>query len=303
MSIIEKAIRNLDKNQDVGANSSNLSASQEEVVAAEPVRSAPQQPATSVVPEGVESEHGFINIPVSRLAALGMLSPSMPNSQIAEEYRGIKRPLLLNIDGKGATEVQHANLIMVASALPGEGKTFSAVNLALSIAMEQGKSVLFVDADVSKASAGALLGVPKDSVGLIDLLEDKTLGFRDVVLKTNIPNLRILPSGKLHQRATELLASDDMKSFMLELSQRYPDRIIVFDSPPLLLTTEARVLANFMGQIVFVVAAGKTSHEAVTDALQYIGNDTVVGMVLNRSNIKASARYGYGYGYGYGGRT
>lgn len=303
MSIIEKAIRNLDKNQNVDANYSNLPAPQEEILASESVSSAPQQLATPVGPAGAESEHGFINIPVSRLAALGMLSPSMPSSQIAEEYRGIKRPLLLNIDGKGATEVQHANLIMVASALPEEGKTFSAVNLALSIAMEQGKSVLFVDADVSKASAGTLLGVPKDSIGLIDLLEDKTLGFRDAVLKTNIPNLRILPSGKLHQRATELLASDDMKSFMLELSQRYPDRVIVFDSPPLLLTTEARVLANFMGQIVFVVAAGKTSHEAVTDALQYIGNDTVVGMVLNRSNIKASARYGYGYGYGYGGRT
>ena len=106
-----------------------------------------------------------LHIPLAKLSALGMVTPNAPRSTIAEEYRAIKRPLLLNLKGGGASKVDHANLVMVASALSGEGKTFSSINLAMSIAMEQEKSVLFVDADVSKASAGALLGDPDKAPG------------------------------------------------------------------------------------------------------------------------------------------
>lgn len=233
-----------------------------------------------------------------------MITPQSPRSQIAEEFRGIKRPLLMNMAGKYAVELDNPNLIMVTSALQGDGKTFSAINLALSIAMEQDKTVLFVDADVSKASAGRLIGVPDNHEGLIEVLDGKVADVADVILKTNVHNLRVIPAGKVHDRATELLASSRMHELMLELSSRYHDRVILFDSPPLLLTSEAGVLANFMGQIVFVVAAGATPTGAVTEALEKIGKDKAVGMVLNKAKRGkfglGGYRYGYGYGNGYG---
>lgn len=313
MSIIERAIKRLEGKAGLSPTiepekAMNDLADKVEERQEHSVPPASEQPQAAPKPavdvnDIDDAQAAVIHVPFARLSTLGMITPNTPNSPIAEEFRGIKRPLLMNIVGQGAASVDHPNLIMVASALSGEGKTFSAVNLAMSIAMEQDKSVLFVDADISKASAGALLGVPSDSPGLIDLLEDKGLSFQDVVLKTNIPNLRILPAGNLHERSTELLASEDMRSLMAELSQRYADRVIVFDSPPLLLTTEARVLANLMGQIVFVVAAEQTSQEAVVEALQFLSSDSIVGMVLNKAHHQSAARYGYGYGYGYGGRA
>lgn len=265
-----------------------------------------QQPTAYTTKESSsEPKRGSISIPFADLSEHGMITPQMPRSRIAEEYRAIKRPLLMNIAGKSATEIDHPNLIMVTSALQGDGKTFSAVNLALSIAMEQDKTVLFVDADISKASAGSLLGIPDSQPGLIDILEGKGLSLSNTILNTNIHNLRVLPAGNLHDRATELLASESMRKLMLELSRRYADRVIVFDSPPLLLTSEAAVLSNLMGQIVFVVGAESTPQSAVTEALASIGKDKVIGMLLNRvktSRIVGAARhYGYGYGYGYGG--
>ena len=304
MSIIERAIQKLEpKSKPEQQNATVVPAVNEkqklEVKEPGPQASTPQASGSQHDPIS-SSPKDLLHLPLARLSALGMVTPNAPRSVIAEEYRAIKRPLLLNLKGEGASQVEHANLIMVASALSGEGKTFSAINLAMSIAMEQDKSVLFVDADVSKASAGGLLGVPDAAPGLIDLLENKGMRFQDVVLKTNIPNLRILPAGNLHQRATELLASQSMRALMLDISQRYPDRVIVFDSPPLLLTTEARVLSNFMGQIVFVVAAEQTSQDAVIEALQHLSSDSIVGMVLNKAQHKSTGSYGFGYGYGYG---
>lgn len=246
-------------------------------------------------------------IPFAELSELGMITPQTPRSQIAEEFRTIKRPLLHNISDTAATQIEYSNLIMVTSALQGDGKTFSAINLALSIAMEQDRTVLFVDADVAKASAGRLLGVPDHQPGLIDLLDGSVSSPAEVILKTNVQNLRVLPAGNVHERSTELLASNDMRRLMVEFSKRYSDRVIVFDSPPLLLTTEAGVLTTFMGQIVFVVSADYTPPEAIKTAISHIGRDKVIGMVLNRARhgIVGPKNYKYGYsaGYGYGSRA
>lgn len=252
------------------------------------------QPARVMIPFDDMHEHGY-------------LTPAIPRSTIAEEFRVVKRPLLRNIAGHSPTPMETPNLIMVTSALQGDGKTFSSVNLAMSIAMEQDKTVLFVDADVVKGTAGRLLGVPEGSPGLIDLLMD-TGGVkpRDVIMRTNVEKLRILPAGNSSEHATELLASETMHQFMLELAHRYPDRVIVFDSPPLLLTTEAAVLASFMGQIVFVAAADLTPQHAVNEALERIGEEKFVGVMLNRVSRRRARlfglgySYGYGYGYGYG---
>jgi len=243
----------------------------------------------------------IVNIPFERFKGLGMITPDMPRSHIAEEYRTIKRPLLMNIAGKSAAEVDNVNVIMVTSALQGEGKTFTAINLALSVAMERDKTVLFVDADISNSTGGTLFGIKNDQQGLVDILEDEGTSIADVMLSTNLPNLRLISAGCVHDNANELLASEAMRSVVSELANRFSDRVIIVDAPPLLLTTEAGVLANLMGQIVMVVEAEKTSQEAVTEALQHIGSDKIVSVLLNKSQRHHLRKYGgYGYGYGYG---
>lgn len=248
----------------------------------------------------------YLEMPLEQLRQRGFLSPLAPRSRIAEEFRGIKRPLLRNIDGKGSRRVEHPNLVMVTSALQGDGKTFSSINLAMSIAMEQDRTVLFVDADVVRATAGKTIGVPPGSLGLIDILDGGTsLDASDVIMRTSMDKLRVLPAGNARDTSTEILASEAMHRFMVELSNRYPDRVIVFDSPPLLLTTESSVLASFMGQIVFVASADITPQQAVQEALEQIGENKIVGVVLNRASRRRSkllgvGSYGYGYGYGYG---
>jgi len=244
---------------------------------------------------------GMVHIPFKEFRNLGMLTPDNPRSAIAEEYRTIKRPLLINIAGDSVTTpIPHGNLIMVTSALEGDGKTFCAISLALSIAMEQDKTVLFVDADTSKADAGKMLGVAESSPGLIDLLQNARASVADFILPSNVEKLRILPSGSLHTHANELLASARMQQLMLELSEEDPNRVIIFDSPPLLLTTEATVLSDFMGQIVFVVSAELTPQHAVRQALEQIGEEKMVGMVLNRSRKRMNPYYPV---YGYGGES
>lgn len=249
-----------------------------------------------------ENDRVTIHVPIADLSERGMLTPLTPRSNLAEEYRAIKRPLLRNINGSSGTNIEHPNLIMVTSALQGDGKTFTAINLAMSIAMEQDSTVLFIDADVAKASAGTTMGVPMNHSGLIDVLENKGTTLNDVILPTNIPNLRIMPAGVLHERSTEILAGQRMRDLMLEMSGRYTDRVIVFDSPPLLLTSEASVLASFMGQIVFVASTDETPSEAVTEAIEHINEDKVIGLVLNKAHPRRSKLMGlsYGYGYGYG---
>tara|TARA_R110002110_G_scaffold91264_1_gene237392 strand:- start:50339 stop:51346 length:1008 start_codon:yes stop_codon:yes gene_type:complete len=318
MSTIEKAVNKLGRENASGPAQDNgpgktsdtlekVVASNESTVSSTPaaaqnvIDGQPQRPSTiEQSASATPSQNKSIKLPLAQLSEKGMLTPLTPRSRIAEEFRGIKRPLLRNIDGNTAGSLKNANLIMVTSALQGDGKTFTAINLAISIAMEQDKTVLFVDADVAKASAGTRLGIPPDSLGLIDVLENDSLDLGDVIVQTDIPNLRIVPAGNVHERATELLASNSMNQLMLEMSSRYPDRVIVFDSPPLLLTTEASVLASFMGQIAFVVSTDETPQEAVSEALEHIGADKAIGMILNKAHTRRNKLLGFGYAYGYG---
>ncbi len=231
---------------------------------------------------------------LARLASLGFVTPDSPRSRIADEFRVLKRPLLGNIIGERVIPIKHANLIMVTSSVPGEGKTFSAVNLAMSIAMELDKTVLLVDADVARPSLPKLLGLPHDK-GLLDVLKDKSIDLSEVLIRTNIEKLSIVQAGTQQAQATELLGSDEMARLLEEISTRYADRIVIFDSPPLLVTTEARVLATQMGQIVFVVNAENTLQRDVLQALATIEACPVKMMVLNQ--VRTVAQGGYGYGY------
>lgn len=253
-------------------------------------RSMPQSEEPSFVSRQVEIDFDV-------LTAQNIIAPNAARNRTADQFRVIKRPLINNATGKGAASLTHANLIMVTSALPGEGKSYTSVNLAMSIAAELDHTVMLVDADVARPSVLRMLGLPP-SPGLLDVLEGKA-DMSSVLMRTNIDKLTILPSGSPHERATELLASDAMRQLLDDMATRYPDRIIIFDSPPLLLTTESRVLATNMGQIVMVVHAGKTLQADVTHALSTIESCPVKMTVLNKARDSQGA-YGYGYSYGYG---
>jgi protein-tyrosine kinase len=239
-----------------------------------------------------------LELDLARLASEGFVTPDVPRSRIADEFRVIKRPLIANASPMGAVQIRNGNLVMVTSAMPGEGKSFCAVNLAMSIAMELDRTVLLVDSDVARPSLPRTLGVPR-SGGLLDVLDDKSIDLNQQVLRTNVEKLTFLSSGRQHPRATEMLASDAMTDLLDELSNRYPDRIVIFDAPPLLVTTEARVLASRMGQIVFIVDAEHTLQSEVKRALATIEACPIKLLVLNKARTTGQGAYGYGYGYGY----
>jgi len=235
-----------------------------------------------------------VEINLARLQQLGMVTQDGGRTSVAEDFRIIKRPLLRNArGGDGAAVIHHGNLIVVTSAMPGEGKTYCAVNLAMSIAMEMDITVLLVDADVARPSVLKVLGLPAEP-GLMDiLLRDKT-GLADVILRTNVPTLSILPAGRANKHATELLASRNMSRLLTEIAERYADRIVIFDSPPLLMTTEASVLAAQMGQIVMVVEAERTSQHAVKQALRRVEQCPNISLVYNKGSAFPGGEY-YGY--------
>lgn len=236
-----------------------------------------------------------VEIDLKRLSALNMVTSDGERNPVAEEFRAIKRPLIDNAFSQNGRPVSRNNLIMVTSALPGEGKTFSAINLAISIAMELDHTVLLVDADVARPSVLRTLGL-RSEAGLMDVLLDGRLDVSDVLLKTNIDTLSILPAGKNHRHATELLASQTMSKLLDEIASRYPDRIVIFDSPPLLLTSEARVLASQMGQIVVVVEAETTTMHAVKSALSQLEACSNVNLVYNKArSFPGQENYGYYY--------
>ena len=240
---------------------------------------------------GAKSKH--VHIDLARLATMGYLTPEAPRAQISDEFRVIKRPLLMNVHGKSAAPVDGANLIMVTSSLPGEGKTFVAVNLAISMAMELDKTVLLVDADVSRPSVLSRLGLVP-SAGLLDLLDNPSVQLTDVLLRTNIDSLALLPAGTPRGQATELLASEAMNRLLDEMATRYADRILIFDAPPLLPSTESRVLATHMGQVILVVAAEGTPQKSVVQALATLESCPVVLPLLNKaSNSEVGFYYGY----------
>lgn len=297
MSIIEKAMEKLGGNPDQ-PQGSELQQNEEDVFAVS--QEAAETVTESQFTPNKVVEGADIEIDLEKLNAGGILDPRQDpkSNRIAEEFRRIKRPLLMHIMGKGASQVERANLIMVTSSIAGEGKTFTAINLALSVAMEMDKTVLLVDADIAKPEIMARMAVA-DKKGLTDVLLGECQ-LKDVLLKSNIPSLTVLPAGKRHTHATELLASRNMSLLLDELSTRYSDRIVIFDSPPLMLTSEARVLASQMGQILLVVEESRTPQRIVTESLSTLDSSEIVGLVLNKSHRGDGTQYGYAYGYGYG---
>lgn len=224
----------------------------------------------------------LINAGLSISAADGSLT-------VDNAFRRIKRPILANAFGKESTLVENGNIVMICSSLPGEGKTFNAINLAMSIAIELDKTVLLVDADLPKRTTSKLFDLDGEA-GLTDVLVgDEKLS--DVVVSTDLPDFKIIPAGKKHHHGTELLASDNMLNLIEELANRYPDRVIIFDTPPLLITSEAQVIAGLAGQVVLVVEADRTLKHDVEEAVSMLDKSKPIGLVLNKTQTSSGSDY------------
>jgi protein-tyrosine kinase len=244
---------------------------------------------------------GFCEIDVTALTAAGFATQQNVNVEIAADLRRIKRPLLMAIKKSAAIDQRGLphNLVLITSALPGEGKTFVSINLALSMAAELDRTVLLVDADVAKNDVARVLGISYET-GLTDVLDRSGMHAEDSVLQTNVESLSFLPSGKMLPNVDELFASEKMSRMMRELAERDPNRIVIVDAPPLHAGTEAGVLARMVGHVVMLVEADKTPQSSVSDALHQLKGCESVSMILNKARRRSSDHVAYGYGYGYG---
>lgn len=292
MSIIENALKK--------ASQKNLDFQPPEIIAE---NISPSISPVEGIKNDVNETHALdlasdqkVDINWEQLAAEGFLDFNNTKSLLAEEFRVIKRPLVNNIQSAEVNGISRANLILICSSLPNEGKTFVSINLALSIANELDKKVLLVDADVEKPSISKQLRI-NPTIGLIEYLENEKITFSDILLKTDLPNLSIIPAGKRHKYSTELLSSQRMFLFAEEVSRRYKDRIVIFDSPPLLVATQAQILAELVGQVVLVIGAEETPQSVVNDAVAKLAKCDVVMTLLNKTRQDFDL-YGYGYGYG-----
>lgn len=313
MSSIEKAVNSLDNRFDrPNAELSSLPAPR--LVSTDPVVAEPARGELAAAPlaevnavgeddsahsESAPERPAPLILPVEAFRKAGIICPDEPKSLIAEEYRSVKRPMLNYIGRQESDEERSANVIMVSSCISGEGKTFSAINLALSMAMERSQQVLLVDGDIAKASAGETFGLTHDTRGLLDLLQETSPDIESALIQTDLPNLCLLPAGQPSDHGAELLASEAMATLVQHLSERHADQVVIIDSPPLLMTNEANVIAELVGQVLFVVAAESTSHDMVKDALARLTGSPNVGLVLNKVRKNAGRGNGYGYGYGY----
>jgi protein-tyrosine kinase len=230
----------------------------------------------------------------SRLREKGFVVPG-DRSTTAEEIRLIKRTLLRQAFSDGRPQGK-SHLIMVTSARPSEGKTFMAINLALSMALEKDITVLLIDADVAQPAVPGVLGFESDR-GLLDLLVDPKLDMSEVMIRTNIETLSVLPAGRDMPNANELLASAKMEALVDDIARRYPDRVIIFDTPPVLVRTETSVLAAHVGQVAFVIEAEHTNETAVKESLELLNGCSNIGLILNKLRSSyGTERFGQYYG-------
>lgn len=259
-----------------------------------------QESSVDVKSEPVIHDENEIDIELNKESLLerGYMFDASSRKVTQEEFRQIKRKLLNNAFGPAAKTLNNSNLIMVSSSNPNEGKTFVSINLALSIALEQDKTVLLVDADVLRPSINRELEFEHKN-GLLEYLLSEVNSLSEIIHSTNIKNLKIIPSGKPHHLTNELLASNKMADLAKELAERYPDRVVIFDCPPILGVTETPVLSNLMGQAAIVVEESKTKIEDVRKATELLNQEMALGIIMNKTLKTAKDTYGY-YGYGYG---
>ncbi len=271
--------------------------------AAEPSLPTPPQPRTAQPPSPsapsrvVDIAGPEVIFDRGRLASFGITLPSSERSRTVEEFRLVKRNLMAAWSAAAAGDQRPSRLIMITSARPGEGKTFTALNLALAFATERDVKALLVDVDTQHSTLGTILGL-QGKKGIVDVLAEG-LDVSDVLVRTNIANLLVLPPGQGGPHVPELFSSNQMVSLMSELTRRFPDRFVILDTPPCMASSDAAALAPLVGQIVFVVEAHRTQQDEIEAGLSMLSSCPRISLLLNKSEL-ASAHFGsYGYGYHY----
>lgn len=275
---------------------------------AEPVLRRPAAPEPAPAPPLPRQEPiapavtGRRSAPIDRtaLAEAGMLVPGGPINSLAEEFRMVKRQLLLTARAVAAKETakaaDRARMILVCSAQPNEGKTYCAINLALSMAAEKDVEILLVDADFAKPDVLDRLGLPQGP-GLLDALAGAVDDVEGCIIDTDVPQLSVLPAGTKTTSDTELLASDRARAILDRLAQANPRRIVIFDSPPALAASPASVLALHVGQVLLVVRADQTSESDLREAVQLLDGCEHIQLVLNAVSFQPGGRrFGSYYG-------
>ena len=258
---------------------------------------APAAPAKPVLPR-IEFTGQPLKIDRDLLRKQGMIVPGAQVSALFEEFRIVKRELLLAArDPQDGIAPERAQFVLISSPLPGEGKTFCATNLAIAMAAEKDIEVVLVDADFAKPSILSTLGLPRGP-GLMDALADGDMPIEDCVMTTDIPGLYVLPTGNQTNSDSEYLSSTKSKAVLSRLVQGAPNRIVIFDSPPALAASPAAELAKFVGQAVLVARADSTGQSALEDALHLLSNCPDIKLLLNAANFSPSGRrFGAYYGY------
>lgn len=268
------------------------------------VKDAPtvaQEPApeTSRRPEPQAFAGRYGRVDRDRLREAGLIVPDAPANALSEEFRLVKRQLLLEaLGGEGGRPLPRGRMILVASAQPNDGKTFCAINLALSMAAERDVEVVLVDGDFAKPEIVSMLGLDQGP-GLLDALADPSLPVERCLVRTDIPGLTVLPAGRHTHGDTELLAAARTKAVLQGLLDANPNRILIFDSPPVLAASPASVLALHAGQTLVVVKADKTSEAELRDAIGLLSGCDNIQLLLNATTYAAGGRtFGSYYGYG-----
>lgn len=299
MSLVEKALRKLQTSRPTPEQPPRESVAYQRPPAEPVAVTAARDEAAAFDPHQHTSR--VVKIDRERLLGLKMLPPPSQEREIATQFRAIKRPLVKYAQESIETNDPVKRTLMVASALPGDGKTFTTVNLALSLALEMDMRVLLIDADTPKRHLSQTLDLDGEP-GLLDVVRDNGARLEDVILPTDVPRLDVLPVGTRAETSTELVASVRMRETVLRLATLYKRGIVLFDSPPILLTNESRSLASMLGQIVLVVRAEATPQRAVKDAVAALGEGRRISVLLNCADLSGLAGYYYGnrYGYGYG---
>ena len=256
------------------------------VVAPKP-DAVPQPSAQSAAPPRTRA--GMVHIDREALSEAGMIVPGAAVTPLAEEFRLVKRALLLTARGVADTDVAKARTVLVCSANPGDGKTFCAINLALSLAAEADIEVLLVDADFAQPDVLNRLGLG-DAPGLLDALGDRSIDPETLVIPTDVPQLSILPAGGRNVSDTELLASERAREVLARLLRADRNRIIIFDSPPVLAASPASVLAEMVGQVLLVVRADRTSEGDLRKAVALLDACDELQLVLNSAAYQPGKR-------------
>lgn len=232
----------------------------------------------------------------AKLASAGMLVPGGPVTVLAEELRLVKRQLLLTSRAVAKENPDKARTVLVCSARPNEGKTFCAINLALSMAAEKDVEILLVDADFAKPDVLDRLGIAASGPGLLEALGDPSIDVEACVIETDVPKLAVLPAGRRTNADTELLASDRANDVLGRLISADPRRIIIFDSPPALAASPASVLALHAGQIMLVVRADKTGESDLRQAVALLDGCEHIQLVINSVSFAPNgSRFGNYY--------